>query len=326
MQLDDAKVVVECGTPVDAATPFTCAISAVGLGDRLAVPLLVDVRIPVGLLHVAHDAEGQFDADARTITYRLPASPNARRTFRADLIADPAAAGATLTVAATLRVDGPRRPGDVHGAGAVAVHPQTGLDLGVTVLPIAPAWIFLAMVASVPLTLGVVWLLRMGRRARARAPRRPGYPPIPKDTVMGPTLIAVVALLFFLVLAPAVVESVRSLTAFAETRCTVADRTRSGSPSGEAGDLTSQAVVRYATPAGSRIAVGFDVRGAAGGGSNASAYQAFQVGATYPCWVDPARPDRVVLRRGPSGAAWLALLPLLGVFGALGSLRAAWRQ
>jgi hypothetical protein len=227
-------------------------------------------------------------------------------------------------IAATLRVDGPRQNAERHGAASVVLDRRFEVDLGYAVLPIRPLWVFVAMVLSVPLCLGLVWILRRGRRADMRRPRRSGYPPVPRDTVLGPAFLCLLSVLVLLVLSPAIVESVLSLTTYAETRCTVLDRTRSGSPASDEGDWTSMAVLRYPTPAGSRVSLGFDVRGTLGRSGNAEAHRAFAAGRDYPCWFDPHRPERVVLRRGPSGAALLALVPAVALLGLLPALRRAW--
>ena len=114
----------------------------------------------------------------------------------------------------------------------------------------------------------------------------------------------------------------RSQTVFTESRCTILDRTQSGSPAPDEGPPTSTAVVRYASPAGPRVGIGFDVRGSMGLGDNRMAHQAFAVGRVYPCWIDPKRPERVVLRRGWSRSA----SPAVFVACALLALWRAWRS
>ncbi len=248
------------------------------------------------------------------------------RAVHYQLIADTDASGWTVEVVATLRVDGSPERFEPQAETSVAVARHSRADLGYAILPIAPIWAFLAMVLSIPLWLGLVWLLRRGRRAQTRAPRRPGYPPVPRDTVMAPAFFSLVCLLALLILSPALVESVRSPTVFAQTRCTILDRTESGSPARDQSPPTSTAVVRYATPAGSRISIGFDVRGTMGLRDHAVAHQAFAVGGEYPCWIDPARSDRVVLRRGWTGSATLAVLFGLAQLRLLPALWRAWRS
>jgi hypothetical protein len=51
----------------------------------------------------------------------------------------------------------------------------------------------------------------------------------------------------------------------------------------------------------------------------------FDVGRSYPCWFDPGRPERVVLRRGPSGVALLALVPVVALAALVPAVRRAWR-
>jgi hypothetical protein len=322
--LADTRVAVTCLSPVPAGAPFPCAVSILGGGDA-PPPLLIRVELPLGMLHVFHDAGGRLDADARTVTFRFSGAPDAPRTFRVELIADDAAAGTVPPVVVTMGVDGGRDPGERYAAASVAVERRSQVDLGVVVLPITSLTLFVLMAMSLPACLGIVWILRRKRRALVRAPRRPGYPPVLRDTVMAPAFFAVLCALALAAAAPAAVESVRVRTTFAETRCTVLDRARSGSPFGDTDDLVSMAALRYDTPAGSRVSLGFDARGTLERGGSASAHEDFTVGHTYPCWFDPERPSRVVLRRGPTGVALLAVPLAIGMLRLAAGLRRAWR-
>jgi hypothetical protein len=324
LDLADARASVVCLSQVPASTPFPCAVSVLGLGDAAPPSLLVELELPVAMLHVKHDAGGRFDADARTVTFPVATTPGAPRAFHVELIADPAAGGTTSVLAARLRASGRATAGRDAGV-EVSVDGRRQVDVGFAVLPVTPAGLFALMALSVPACLLLVWIARRGRRALARAPRRPGYPPVPRDTVLLPALCCVFCVLALLAATPAIVESIRSLTAFRETRCTVLDRARSGSPSAESDDHRPMAVVRYGTPAGPRVAVGFDVRGTLGRDGTPTLHRAFAVGRDYPCWVDPRRPERVVLRRGVTGVALLAIIPALGLAGLWPGLRRAWR-
>jgi hypothetical protein len=73
-------------------------------------------------------------------------------------------------------------------------------------------------------------------------------------------------------------------------------------------------------------------KGAIGGSSPDRAAQqaivdSFRVGATYPCWYDPDRPDRAILVRGYAWAAYAALIvPIVFlVFGGAG-IRHLWKN
>lgn len=319
----DARVAVTCLSPVPAGAPFPCVVSVLGAGEA-PPPLLVQVELPAGVLHLGHDSSGEFNADARKVTFRSPGTADAPRTFRVDLIADEAAAGSVAPVTVTMRAFGLGEPYERLAAASVAVERRSSVDLGVAVVPMRPLTLFTLMALSVPVCLGIVWLLRRKRRALAFAPRRQGYRPVPRDTVMVPVFFCIVCTLALLAAAPAVVESLRSHTTFVEARCTVLDRARSGSPYGDGGDLAPMAALRYRTPAGPRVSLGFDARGAFNGADTA-AYQDFTVGRDYPCWFDPQRPGRVVLRRGPTGVALLAMMPAVALLGLASGVRRAWR-
>ena len=57
--LADARVALTCLSPVPAGAPFPCAVSILGAGDA-PPPLLIEVELPLGLLHVGHDSSGAF--------------------------------------------------------------------------------------------------------------------------------------------------------------------------------------------------------------------------------------------------------------------------
>ena len=199
--LADAKVTTTCLSSVPVEAPFSCVVAVSGLGD--APPALsVVVRLPPSILHVGHDARGRFDADARTLTFRVTPQTGAP-AFHYELVADQSAAGYVSTIRATLRAEDQLEGTERQASTPVAVDRQSRVDLGYAIVPVAPIWVFLAMVLSLPLCAGVVWTLRRGRRALARAPRRPGFLPVPRDRVMAPAIGSLVCVLALLLLSPA---------------------------------------------------------------------------------------------------------------------------
>ena len=215
-----------------------------------------------------------------------------------------------------MRVDGPGEPYRAPCRGVGGRRARSSVDLGVAVLPITPLALFTLMALSVPVCLGIVWILRRKRRALAFAPRRPGHTARAARHGDGAGVL----------LHRAARWRSSRLRRRSSNRCgrtrrssrragTVLDRARSGSPYGDAGDLAPMAALRYRTPAGPRVSLGFDARGAFNGEADTAAYQDFTVGRDYPCWFDPQRPARVVLRRGPTGVALLAMLPALRAAG-----------
>jgi hypothetical protein len=320
--LADATASLDCLSPIPSGSAFPCVVSAKGLGDAPTRELLLQVQLSSGVLHAGHERGGTFDADRRIVTFHV--ARDTPRTFRVDLLADPGAAGAELTLTASLRSTDGREALGRHTSASIQVGPQTLVDLGVSVVPVRPICVFAALILSIPIGAAVVWGLRRGRRRAARDPRRPGHPPAARESVMPPVVLAFVCAVAAAMVAPAAIESVRSVQTFVETRCTILDRT--GAASVGESNLTSIAVLGYATPEGRRVSTGFDVRGTFGRSANATAFLAFEPGREYPCWYDPERPGRVVLRRGPSGGAWLALVLLLGLGWAASRIVRAWRD
>jgi hypothetical protein len=319
--LADATASLDCLSPIPSGSAFPCAVSAQGLGDAPTPHLLLQLHLSSGILHAGHDRGGTFDADTRVVTFRV--ARDTPRTFRVDFIADPGAAGTELILAASLRSPDGREALGRPNSASVHVGPQLSVDTGIAVLPVRPIWVLVALILSIPLGAAIVGGLRRRWRAGARAPRRPGHLPLPRDTVMTPVMLALVCAVAMAIASPAAIESVRSVTSFVETRCTILDRI--GAASFTENSLTSIAVLGYATPEGRRVSTGFDVRGTFGHAGNATAFQEFAAGRDYPCWYDPSRPARVVLRRGASGGAWLALIFGLGLAWAISRAARAWR-
>jgi hypothetical protein len=127
-------------------------------------------------------------------------------------------------------------------------------------------------------------------------------------------------------------ESIRGRVSFVPTTCTVLDRGSSGVPlSGQADAIADDiaepmAALRYNVGKDVRISTGFNIRGSARTAWTEGAYRGVNIGADYPCWYDPEQPQRVVLRRGPSAAAMLTLVPIGTFLVCLRWLRRAWRR
>ena len=71
-----------------------------------------------------------------------------------------------------------------------------------------------------------------------------------------------------------------------------------------------------------QIAQGYEGAGLFYESDDAERLAALTSGQRLPCWVDPLRPDRAILDRGPHGGAVVALLVLIGLWR---SLRRLWR-
>jgi hypothetical protein len=323
-----------CPASVAPQTPFRCDIRLVPLEPA---DLYIRVPLPMAVFHVSHGENAVLDPSARTIVFRVDPVRDTNRPFSFELIAERSAAGRDRPLTAEL----------VDGAGsAVIVAPDvaaksTTASMSVSVTPVpAVGWfhpdLSTGVVGGAALSgalalLALIWFLRRGRRALARAPRRPGFTPVPRDRVMSRAVLCLVSAAVALFALPAPVESIRSRTAYTATTCTVLDRAASGVPySGSKDDITDDiaepmAAVRYRVGAVDRISTGFNVRGSLRTAWSEGAYRTVPVGAEYPCWYDPARPERVVLRRGPTAGALLTLIPIaVFVLGARAFVR-AWR-
>jgi hypothetical protein len=129
-----------------------------------------------------------------------------------------------------------------------------------------------------------------------------------KEAIGASTVFGSISVLLLFLCMNSCIETVRARTVFTATTCTIVDR----GASGLAPEISyvPMAVVRYQADGRTHVAAGFDVRGTMYGSNDPDASRQFTVGGRYPCWYDPAQPQRIILRQGPSATAWFALLPL----------------
>jgi hypothetical protein len=314
---------ITCPDRVQAGDLFTCRVSvAMPRGVRDAV---VRLTLPPAIFFV-EAAHTTLDANNREVTLPVTGATGGLVHDVRLLAENGVSGGATLTV--TLTPPDSHTPLDDERSAHVELARVRDVDLGFRRLAVHPGLVFLALVLSIPMVLMAIRILRRGRRA---AVRRPGYPPMSRDGVMLPATFMMVGLVFSLMGLPSTIESIRSHTSFVATTCRVLDREMSGEhlttpvAIGNEGPSGPMAALRYDTAAGPRIAAGFDVMGTAQGAGGEDDYKAFDTGRPYPCWYDPANPARVVLRRGPSGLALLTILPLALFVAAFRSTVHAWR-
>jgi hypothetical protein len=342
-----AWVVIACPLAVAARQTFECVVTATVPATAAAAPiasgpLIVRVSLPPDVFHAAHSEGGHLDDDQRVVSWVVAAhagedagiGARARQKFSLSLIVDPQAAGRSRVINAEisngLSVESDTNAHDPAGqpaataaaAAAVQIDRPSVTNLGIATVPARPAVVFASSLLLPPLVLLTIWILRRGRRARGRAPRRAGDPIVGQDMVMLPAVIAVASATLVLAFFPACVESIRSRTTFIPATCTVLDR---GLSTNDDAPGTPIAVLRYDAGGQTRTSMGFDVLGTFLRASDQQAYRQFEIGRRYPCWYDPARPEHVILRQGPSGVAMVAFVPLLVFLGSVTMLRGAWR-
>lgn len=246
-------------------------------------------------------------------------------------------------------VEKAREPARFDASASILVAPGEPVILGPLESPKTPATATLLVAAAM---VAALWAIRARRRThraaamqavaappsvpgvwrpagwRPAAPASPSYTPSASSSSREGIALAMIGasvsllLLFFCM--PSVIETVRARTTFVSTTCTVVD---SGS-SGLAPEIAyvPMAIVRYEAAGRTRVASGFDVRGTMYGSNDPDASRLFTTGGRYPCWYDPAQPQRVILRQGPSATVWFALLPILLLIPSVGALLGVWRD
>jgi hypothetical protein len=221
-------------------------------------------------------------------------------------------------------------PPRIEASEIIAVEPGEPMVSSPFESPQTPATVTVMIAMTL---VAVLWFFGQRRRARRAAmglsvsssSSSMSAPPLDQALVV--TMIGVVLGMFLLfVTTPSVIETVRARTVFVETMCTIVDR---GS-SGFAPEMTyvPMAVMRYEVEGEGkpRISSGFDIRGTMYGSTDPEPWRPFAAGGRYPCWYDPAQPNRVILRQGPSATAWFALLPITILAISLGALLGVFRD
>lgn len=172
----------------------------------------------------------------------------------------------------------------------------------------------------------VLWLLSRvrSRHGASRAGRgRPAARLVARGwDPLAAVLAVVLALGFWTIFGSMARRDWRSLS-WPETTCTVLDRrlrietTTSGADRSPASRTTMYfdklLALRYQVDGVDTISTGFDTgsRLQIGGGGNArQELERWALGATVPCWFDPAEPGDVLVVRGFGGAYLFAIFPL----------------
>lgn len=291
---------LDCPPAVPVQAPFDCSVST--SGPATAAAGRVVVTLPPRLMRVAEPAAWQFDVAARRWMGPVPAAGSA---VTLTLIADANARGGAHALSAGFADAG---PGET--AATVAVGGADVIDLGVLVLPLPP-WIFSA-----------AWLLAMAAgvgAVRLRDLRRGGRAPRAWPWALGVAAAATVAL----PTVTAFVDQVRARTVYERAACEVLDHAASPTP-GRDDDGWPMAALRITADGETWVSTGFEPRTAIYRESAADDHLRFPRGSRPACWVDPSRPERVILRLSPLAALFVApgVLAALGVLGV--GLRRAW--
>jgi hypothetical protein len=122
--------------------------------------------------------------------------------------------------------------------------------------------------------------------------------------------------LFVFVFGSEAAHSLRIRWTYRETTCTLLERRAKEHP-GKPTSFSPEADFEHRAAGQAVTCTGFDGRNLLYPRQKVEALLApFEVGETYPCWYDPGDPSRAVLVRGLQAGSVLALLLVLGFFGA----------
>jgi hypothetical protein len=324
---------IACPSEVVTTRPFDCTLTIVTPQLPPAAGAALHVTLPPGLFHLANSANARFDADSRQLVMPLDRASLGDYTVKLTMMADDAGAGRVRTVSASVPepvegVEKPREPAGFKASATFLIAPGEPVIVGALESPQTPLTVTWLMAVAIVAALWTVRMRRRSLRLAAMQARGESYvssaSPPSKEAIGVSAIGAIVSVLLLFLCMPACIETVRARTIFVATTCTIVDR---GS-AGFAPEITyiPMAVVRYEVEGRTRVATGFDVRGTMYGSNDPDASRQFAAGGRYPCWYDPAQPQRVILRQGPSFTVWFALLPAAVLILALSALLGVWRD
>lgn len=299
-----AALQLDCPEAVPPQQPFDCRVQ---VGAAAGGEGRVTVTLPPRLMRVAEPAGWSFDLVSRRWAAALPAACEPPAPATLTLIADAHARGGAHALIARLAVGG--QP-EVDAEVVIGVGGGDVIDLGVVTLPLPP-WVF-----------SVAWLLAMAAlvgAARQRDLRRDAPAPRAWPWALGVALVATSAW----PTTTALVDQVRARMVYERAACEVLDHAVSPMQ-GHEEDGWPMAALRITADGETWVSTGFEPRTAIFRESAADDHLRFPRGSRPACWVDPARPERVILRLAPLAALFVApaLLAALGVLGV--GLRRVW--
>jgi hypothetical protein len=335
-----------CAAPAEGKPDFSKSTIAIGPaapveGDVVTFTLTVvnsgdsgapftDVKFELPLEAMFVDVEGlpsvQVNAQEKVLGGTLPLEAGARRVFRVRMVIPRGAGGRVLTPDLTVRYF--HEGVEFYGHEVYDIDTrvdETGMKVGP--VRVAPAGLaVLVFIAAFPVLWFVLWLLLPRGRLRDESGVMRGA----ASRITGPATAAFAILLplaFWTMFAAMAVRDWQSARAWAQTTCLITDsRIREEAHPSSGGNsllhrtrtTTSRSfepllALRYRAGDRELISTGFHTGShlRIGGRAQADAnVAAWPIGATVPCWYDPAHPADVVVRNGFGGSYLFALFPL----------------
>lgn len=248
--------------------------------------------IPTSAMFVSASPEWKFIEAERELSWMGTLPPGASKVLTFSLVTRPESAGLMLANRAAIHFDG-------------AYH-AVDLDLEIASPPGQRGLTTAGLLVAGYLAIALIVFAVFRRRGRM--------------IYNGGLALIVIASGFLLIFVDIARRDANVQSRFAETQCTVLDsmaryaESRSAStqrrPSGTWSPLFA---LRYATPSGETVSIGYATESRLQFGSSRpteAALASLPRGAVAPCWYDPDDPKRIVLVRSPGGAYAFALIPL----------------
>jgi hypothetical protein len=313
----------------------TFTLEVVNSGDEGAPYTDVKFELPLEAMFVDVDGlpDAKVDPHEKVLGATIPLEAGATRVFRVRMVIPGDAGGRVLTPDLTVRYL--HKGVEFYGHEVYDIDWRVVQHDGVKVGPIrvTPAGLaVLVFFAAFPL----LWLALFLLLPRGRVRDESGVMRGAASRLVGPATAAFAILLplaFWTMFGAMAVRDWQTAHSWPQTSCLITERriredthTTSAVDSGlrrtrstSSRSYEPRLALRYRAGGRELISTGFQSGSylRVGGGPGAAATQAnWPIGATVPCWYNPADPLDVVVRNGFGGAYLFALFPLpIAVFG-----------
>jgi uncharacterized repeat protein (TIGR01451 family) len=275
-------------------------------GDSTPSYLRIANAVPTSAMFVSASPDWKFIEADRELSWMGTLPPGASKVLNLSLVTRPESSGLMLANRTAIHYDGSYWAVD-HDLEIDTPPATDGMKLG-SGLRITNAG--LAVFGYIGLAIVVSIVIVMTTRRKS-------------GSLTAGLWLIFLSLGFLLIFAHVAWRDSRMKSRFVETRCTIVDsmaRYQESQTAGTTGNRKRTGTwspffaVRYPTPAGETVSIGYASESQVRVGTNRTpteaALAALPRGGSAPCWYDPEEPKRVVLTRALGGAYGFAVIPL----------------
>lgn len=301
-------------------------------GDEPAVDTRVEVVCPSRgiLIGTTWPVEVDIDNDPQSVRGSIDLPAGAEATLRLQVLAPRESNGDALSLSLrAAHYSSSTDHWDHHSMIVSRRADAPGVKLGGLRFEPAAFWLLGWMLTGFAVLVVLTFLNAAARNTTSDLAELSLVRGLWKRLPVAPTMLLMIPVAFWLIFGAMAWRDYRVLTAWKKTDATIVGRrevvetststsTSSSSRSSSRRTTTSTTftpdfALRYEVDGESIVSNGFDTGSSVRIGGRITGeqdYAKWTVGTVVPCWYDPSDPRDVVVRRGPGGAYFFALLPL----------------